>query len=327
MRQQIKRSEYMDIAKGISLLAVILGHCQLGLIDQFFYIFHLPLFFIISGYFFKPYDLQIFLQKKIKSHLIPFLTCGIFLSIVEGSKLILETHSISPVYFINQFVRIVILQQRETTLWFLTTLFLGILIFYFIVKIGETNKKIFMASSILSLVFIFYDMWIGQPLLWNLDTACIIQIFLVIGYICKKQRLLEKLIDHEKKWSLALSFTSLAILFSLINYWITGKTFDMFHSSYGIFPLTISAAILLSLAILIVSKQIHSKTLSYLGQNSMVYFAFHQSVALSLALKITRKLPLPTVFNKLVLIVLVFGFCFIMDRIIQNTYLKKLMGK
>lgn len=47
-----KRLDYLDVAKGIGILLVILGHCQLGRIGRahsLIYSFHMPLFFFISG--------------------------------------------------------------------------------------------------------------------------------------------------------------------------------------------------------------------------------------------------------------------------------------
>ena len=50
-----KRIEWLDIAKGIGILLVILGHC-LNINQRSFHLiftFHMPLFFLLSGYVFK----------------------------------------------------------------------------------------------------------------------------------------------------------------------------------------------------------------------------------------------------------------------------------
>ena len=45
----------MDIAKGIGILLMVCGHAfVLG--KHFYTLFHMPLFFIISGYFIKDYN-------------------------------------------------------------------------------------------------------------------------------------------------------------------------------------------------------------------------------------------------------------------------------
>lgn len=50
MRQ---RDHSVDILKGIGILLVIIGHCDLfAVFRSIIYSFHMPLFIILSGYFF-----------------------------------------------------------------------------------------------------------------------------------------------------------------------------------------------------------------------------------------------------------------------------------
>lgn len=70
------RINYFDIAKGIGMLCVILGHLSLSAINMVVFTFHMPLFFIISGYFMKKQDTRLVIHKKFRQLLIPyFLTC------------------------------------------------------------------------------------------------------------------------------------------------------------------------------------------------------------------------------------------------------------
>lgn len=49
-----KRINYFDIAKGLGILLMIIGHMPIKneYLKNFIFCFHMPLFFIISGYFF-----------------------------------------------------------------------------------------------------------------------------------------------------------------------------------------------------------------------------------------------------------------------------------
>jgi fucose 4-O-acetylase-like acetyltransferase len=53
-----KRVAYIDIAKGIGIILVVMGHNDFALISPFahklIYSFHMPMFFFMSGMFFKP---------------------------------------------------------------------------------------------------------------------------------------------------------------------------------------------------------------------------------------------------------------------------------
>lgn len=49
----MERDLSIDIMKGIGICAVIAGHTFLNTIHNLIYSFHMPLFFILSGYFYK----------------------------------------------------------------------------------------------------------------------------------------------------------------------------------------------------------------------------------------------------------------------------------
>src|SRR5574339_9345 len=73
-----KRIEYLDIARGIGILLVVLGHNDFGALSPFFhkviYSFHIPLFFFLSGYFINVatpfFD---YFKKRFHSVLKPYL--------------------------------------------------------------------------------------------------------------------------------------------------------------------------------------------------------------------------------------------------------------
>ncbi len=72
-----ERIHYLDIAKGISMIAIVAGHLGNGPINQFVFTFHVPIFFLLSGYFMKPMDDIPFIKKKAKQLLLPYIiTCG-----------------------------------------------------------------------------------------------------------------------------------------------------------------------------------------------------------------------------------------------------------
>ena len=53
-----KRVQYIENAKGIGILLVVLGHNDMNAyhptLHRFIYAFHMPLFFFLSGIFFNP---------------------------------------------------------------------------------------------------------------------------------------------------------------------------------------------------------------------------------------------------------------------------------
>lgn len=72
-----KRIEYIDIARGIGILLVVMGHNDFALVSPFaykaIYSFHMPLFFFLSGYFINPsIGFWSFFKKRFNSLLKPY---------------------------------------------------------------------------------------------------------------------------------------------------------------------------------------------------------------------------------------------------------------
>lgn len=76
------RNPVFDIMKGFGILFVIAGHLP-GInkyLHQFIFSFHMPLFFILAGYFYKPKNTLDSLSKDFKRLIIPYIfTCSLLL--------------------------------------------------------------------------------------------------------------------------------------------------------------------------------------------------------------------------------------------------------
>lgn len=74
-----RRIGWIDIAKGIGIILIVLGHSSQGIVRQIIYSFHVPLFFILSGYTVKDdkYTPAEILIKRIKQLLPYYAVCGI----------------------------------------------------------------------------------------------------------------------------------------------------------------------------------------------------------------------------------------------------------
>ena len=75
-----QRDTAIDIAKAIGILLMILGHCK-GLpyiARNFIFSFHMPLFFIFSGYFYKPKNLKDVVASGNKHLVKPYLITAVF---------------------------------------------------------------------------------------------------------------------------------------------------------------------------------------------------------------------------------------------------------
>ena len=69
-----KRIAYIDVAKGIGILLMILGHTMTsGWGKDVIYSFHMPLFFIIGGYLYKEKSVSLSLKNHFRRLVIPYV--------------------------------------------------------------------------------------------------------------------------------------------------------------------------------------------------------------------------------------------------------------
>src|SRR5215212_5014788 len=132
-----KRVGYVDIAKGIGIILVVMGHNDFALISPFahklIYSFHMPMFFFMSGMFFKP-DLPFwsFLRNRFNRVLKPFFSILllIYFASLSFSKisLVMATKRLLKAMYANGHY------LDWVQLWFLPHLFIVSLFAYFFFK-------------------------------------------------------------------------------------------------------------------------------------------------------------------------------------------------
>ena len=79
-----KRIEFIDIAKGIAIICIILGHLNNQQINKIVFTFHVPIFFIITGYFISSkYSMKEFIKNKFKRLIIPYIITCLLMIIIS----------------------------------------------------------------------------------------------------------------------------------------------------------------------------------------------------------------------------------------------------
>lgn len=87
MKTKSTRLQYIDIAKGIAMICIILGHLGNASINRIVFTFHVPIFFFITGYFTnKKRDLNGFIKNKARTLLVPYIISSIVIIIIGTLK-------------------------------------------------------------------------------------------------------------------------------------------------------------------------------------------------------------------------------------------------
>lgn len=88
------RDPAFDIMKGIGIIAMIIGHCVIPYpLYIFIFAWHMPMFFIVSGYFFRTKPIMDNFKRLMKQILVPYMvTACICVAAKLGCQTSLESH-------------------------------------------------------------------------------------------------------------------------------------------------------------------------------------------------------------------------------------------
>lgn len=344
IQKNSNRIHWLDIAKGIGIIIVIIIHSYDLRINMWIATVCLPLFFFLSGYTYSTKrDYLSFVIQKARTMLLPYLSIG-FLCFLFSTILDIQhgTFQSFP-YAFSYFMSKLLIQKRFTALWFITCLLLLELILYPVLKYIK-NPFFLLTIGLLSfsLGILYYSLG-GAPLLWNIDVCLTASLYFILGY-CSKNYLSRTRFFTEsvgRKWFiffLSLLSMSISIIGVWINYKYYGYFSNMFLSSYCYPVVTVVASICGTIFICLVSylfSPYRCALLSYIGENSMFFFSTHSIIFIPIARTILHKLNLFRVqttlcdsicYTALTVFIVVVLTC-IFNQIICSTKLKILIGK
>jgi fucose 4-O-acetylase-like acetyltransferase len=287
-----KRIEYLDIARGIGILLVVLGHNDFAALSPFFhqviYSFHIPLFFFLSGYFI---DTSIsfldYSKKRFHAVLKPywFTIVLIYFASVSFEKM----------GFQNALVRIAKALYGSidyidwAQLWFLPNLFVASLYaFLFIWIISKLKNRwlrwgILLATlaASLPLLHVFYPFSLpvfgkeyqlyGLP--FSLDIIFLSGFFFILGNEVRQ-------VTSEKTFTPILLLIGTGIGLLLLNFFFPYSV-DIAKRVYESFFVNTVEAILGILFVLALSRQteLHIRWLAtplkYVGNITLIILLFH----------------------------------------------------
>lgn len=153
----MKRNAFFDGIKGLAIFLVALGHCLQGINPDYekdpvfllIIMFHMPLFMVVSGYFFYPSVSKMtfsqYANKKFKRLYLPSLVWGVFQAILIGTGKLFKGKTLDIYYFSELVV---------TGMWFLTVLFILCMIGALINTITKKTYLSTLGSSIFSHIYI-----------------------------------------------------------------------------------------------------------------------------------------------------------------------------
>jgi fucose 4-O-acetylase-like acetyltransferase len=212
---KMKRIEFIDLAKGICILLVVLEHIRIPIDLPGLRAMLMPLFFILSGLFFKGHgNFMEFLVKKTNKILIPFL----FFYLVAYAAFYLFQYFFPGLIVTDAQGLLDIFIQRQYfngPIWFLLCLFWVNLIFYIILHHVTKEWK----RAIYVIIIGAAGIYCAKS---NVIFPCVIDIsftalpFFYFGYLLKKTSILYN--NKYDKYNIFFVFVFYFIAWSLDKY-------------------------------------------------------------------------------------------------------------
>ena len=328
--QNKQRLHYIDVAKGLLILMVIIYHIGgqfskyeetdntiFGYLPKFEFIytfFFMPAFFAITGFcsnFDKPY--KQFLWSDFKTLMIPAVSLTI---LCDGVGYL--TTGNTDCYYLDTYLAI----RMLSPLWFLIALFWAKQIHFWLRRI---NKRILLLMAYLIIMWIC--VWSKRIVMdyWSLESSMIYVIFIFLGEQLKKGNF--QFVD----WKICVvPYVMLVGGFRFFSLEIPSNYNGQLR--VDTVPLNIIGSVAGTLMILYVAKMMtRNRCLEYLGRNSLVIYGVHRAIIglfcfifQESLIGLNMRMSVVALFA---LLTFVISICVMFAWLLNKKYLKWMIGK
>lgn len=259
----MERDSALDALKGCGIILMIIGHSLFpSILARPFLVFHMPLFFIVSGYLFKEKPVVELVKKNFKRVIIPYLFTGCIMWLCLA--LLNEQYDWGISLLFGNAYKTLCWDMSYTVgpLWFLISFFFAALLFSLVNKIPQKWLQM-----VILLILFYISLWIKDAV--NMLPLGILPaipgaLFFFLGNSLKKYRI--KL------------FNKGTIILGAICYLIC-CLYGQLAMSWHIYRLQfvqIIAAFFSTIILYEILKKIkHKSFLSYVGMYSLPFMCIH----------------------------------------------------
>lgn len=320
-----KRVEWIDIAKGIGIVFMIVGHTFLNesFSRKLVFSFHMPLFFILAGYTFRVKPTRDVITSSAKRLLVPYVICywaSQFIDIVHNSSFTLDTiyRSLGGFVFASGTEVYQLGFPPAGVVWFLVALFCARVTMNVVMGWFEKRNLPIWVQCLFWIAFAAAGVLIGEvanirlPL--SYDVAMVACLFMYVGYLAKAYDLSRIM----RKWwtfPLALALWILCIQFSYLE--LAARRYDI--AAFSIVGACAGSYMVYQIAYLIEQRvEFLKKPLIWLGVNSMMLLCIHYfdwRIVPWQALPILEGVPAPYFVSGCLRTLLDVGFALIVKKV------------
>lgn len=322
------RWNWIDYMKGWCMLMVIMSHSNWPYwYARFFIPIFLTGFFFVSGYTFsRKKNVKEFVKSKVRSLLVPILCLGsinaVLATVVEGKPLVTRLCGL--------------ITQRSgewDDLWFVACLLTMELLYYIIATIFKSANLRMVICIILSTMGYLYIRSGGIALPWHLDNACVLILFLSLGNWFrewKHQERIKEWLRSSNGWIWMLLIIGIYSISVLI---CDNRSVDIHLRQYHVFSMFVISAIwgiasLIAVTIRMEKYSSHAipKAISFIGQNTLVYYAF-QFKAIRLIGLVGERIISSSIYVGNIVHSILVAIVLVIPSLIINRYFPFMLGR
>ena len=232
----MNRDESLDVLKGIGITLMIFNHVYFGgLVHHYVQSFHMPLFFIASGYLWKNKgeSWHEHIHYKLKKLAIPYFFWGsLFCLIWSVSNVVMH----SGENILEGWLKLLLFSTNGIpyagAIWYLASFFWCELLYYTVKRIFKSNLECTIVFIIIAIGgCIISGLFVIDIIPWGIEPALTGCMFMNIGEILRKTVIPNRnVLDMNKRVFPIIVFAQ--VLMAFIN-----PTIDMRTSRYCIVPL------------------------------------------------------------------------------------------
>lgn len=279
-----ERNRTLDIARGIAMICIVLGHLGLKQVNSFVFTFHVPVFYLISGYYTKKQDLRETIRRKLRTLIVPYwLSCGMIIlsawlmnqAFSDGwnDKQMLLNWVKAALYGAGDPYKEPFAIPQIGAIWFLLAMFWGSVWLQLVLRLEERFR-----FPVVILVFLICC-HTRKPLFWfpmSVQAGGPALFFMYCGYLAREFLPAVKALSREARYVLTG-----AAFWIWIEFVLNFKSFWLVHSDYGRGVVDLIGSLCACACVILLSGAIAKKGglaargLAYLGYYSLLMLCMH----------------------------------------------------
>lgn len=279
------------------------------------------------------YDFASFLKTKVRHIIVPYFCLGCTVVLAD----LVFSYGINfGLSDITKKVECLFFQERYTTLWFFACLLILIILMYPLVRFVKIHRLSDSMVFVICLcgILLWENGILSLP--WNIDAALVMLPFFYIGGKLRDVLLYSQSLIVCKKRYVIILVLVLGFFVWFLNSWniaTTGERVDIYYSNLNMELLTFLTALIGIAMIVLLSMSYINRIIMYIGENSLLYFVWHQTIILPLLCRIYwrfgfKNLPdIETNMLKCFSVVLTIIIRTILNMVIKRSKLKFVLGQ